>query len=191
MAINPVDKNNGTSDEELMRLSGRGDKIAFELLYDRYYDKLVWFAGGFLRDTAMAEDAVQEVFMKIIEKPESFDRSRKFSTWIYTVTGNHCRNILRNDDNRRRIINENSHPHDNHTEMQHSFDDRQLKERINAALKNMSEKEQNIYRLRFEEELSIREIAAIIMIPEGSVKSGIFHFLKKISIHLKDFTNAK
>lgn len=48
-------------------------------------------------------------------------------------------------------------------------------------------KEKTIYTLRFEQELSIKEIADIMNIPEGTVKSGIYYLLKKFTPHLKDF----
>ena len=55
-----------TGDEQLMQMLCGGNRKAFELLYDRYFDKLVWFAFGFVNDRQKAEDVVQEVFLKVI-----------------------------------------------------------------------------------------------------------------------------
>ena len=172
-----------------MLMVSRGDRAAFELLYDRYFSKLTWFAQGFLNDQHKAEDAVQEVFMKIIESPGKFDTDKKFSTWIYTITGNVCKNILRNEQNRARLIKENSS--DDLSYQQHVSDEAYLKKQIQVALENLSEKEKNIYSLRFEQELPIKDIAEIINIPEGSVKSGIYYLLKKVAPHLKEFRYEK
>jgi RNA polymerase sigma-70 factor (ECF subfamily) len=131
---------------------------------------------------------VQEVFVKIIEKPELFDAGKKFSTWIYTVTANQCRNLLRNEENRLRILKENSSSADLFMpEQRTEFDRKVLKEKIGQAISALSNREQNIYTLRFEEELTIKEIASLTSMPEGSVKSGLFHLLKKIGKHLKEF----
>lgn len=174
-----------------MQLVCKGDRAAFELLYDRYFDKLVWFARRFIDDVQKAEDAVQDVFIKIIENPGLFDEHKRFSTWVYTVTGNSCKNILRNEQNRQRILQENAGTGEPSTTLQHSLDYKILKQRINAVYEELSEKEKNIYVLRFEHELSIKEIAKIINIPEGSVKSGIYYLLKKVAVHLKDFKYEK
>jgi RNA polymerase sigma-70 factor (ECF subfamily) len=180
------------SDEELMRRICRAERKAFELLYERYFDKLVWFARGFVDGTHAAEDIVQEVFLKIIERPEQFDPGKKFSTWVYTVTANSCRQALRNEQNRLRIIRENNASYPAETENAREIHDTELLQKnISAAYESMNEKEKNIYTLRFGQELSIKEIAGIIQIPEGSVKSGIYYLLKKIAQHVKDFSHEK
>jgi RNA polymerase sigma-70 factor (ECF subfamily) len=179
------------TDEQLMKLVCRGDRAAFEILYDRYFNKLVWFAQRFIPELQQAEDTVQEVFMKIIEKPQQFDSERKFSSWVYMVTGNACKNMIRDRDNRLRILHETQSAADISMEPHHQHDYELLQEKIKTAYRELSEKEKNIFVLRFEQELSIREIAEIIDIPEGSVKSGMYYLLKKISTHLKDFNHGK
>jgi RNA polymerase sigma-70 factor (ECF subfamily) len=175
-----------------MQLVCKGERAAFETLYDRYFNKLVWYSRRVIDDLHQAEDAVQEVFVKIIEKPGSFDPGRKFSTWIYTVTANMCRNILRDTQNRSRILEENAGAQtEAHAQQQHELDHELLRDRIRAAYRDLNEKEKSIFVLRFEQELSLREIADVMSIPEGSVKSGIYYLLKKIATHLKDFNHGK
>lgn len=179
-----------SSDEELMLSLGDGDRQAFDTLYDRYFDKLVWFARGFVEETNKAEDLVQDVFIKIIENPDLFDRSKKFSTWIYVVTSNRCKQVIRDEKNRLRILQENVFPYTEKTSHTLGFSDLNLlKEKIQTVYTTLSEKEKNIYTLRFEQELSIKEIAGILELPEGSIKSGIYYLLKKLAHHLKDFTH--
>jgi RNA polymerase sigma-70 factor (ECF subfamily) len=180
------------SDELLMHQVCMGERRAFELLYDRYFDKLVGFAKVFIADEQQAEDVVQEVFIRIIQKPEQFEREKKFSTWVYSVTGNLCKNILRDEQNRARLMKEQVSPRLNFSsEMHHQMDYKLLQEKIRTVYVGLSEKEKQLYTLRFEQELSIREIAAIVQIPEGSVKSGIYYLLKKLEEHLKEFAYEK
>jgi RNA polymerase sigma-70 factor (ECF subfamily) len=180
-----------TTDEERMDAIRRGDRLAFEQLYDLYFDKLVWFARGFLTDVQQAEDVVQEVFMRIIEEPERFENGRRFSTWIYTLTGNACRNQLRNARNRSRIIEENPDIFEaKHVEMPVPDSDTDFRnQQIREAFESLSDKEKNLFILRFEEEYSIPEIAGLVQIPEGSVKSGLFYLLKKLSTRLKKYVH--
>lgn len=178
-----------SSDEQLMLLVGKGNRKAFELLYERYFDKLAWFARTFLNNEQLAEDTVQEIFMKIITNPSHFDIEKRFSTWVYTSVGNSCKNLLRNQKNQERLHNENFHvaafenaPND---------DKLFLRKHIESILLQLSEKEQRIFKLRFEQDLAIKEIAEILAIPEGSVKSGIYYLLKKMAIQLKEFRYEK
>lgn len=175
------------SNEQLMKLIAHGDKKAFELLYDRFFNKLVWFAQSFISDKQKAEDVVQEIFIKIIETPGQFDTTKKFTTWVYTVTGNACKNSLRNEQNRSRILEQNQIKKPTNTIQHHEIDKSILKQKIQLGFNELNEKEKSIYTLRFEQELSIKEIAEIINIPEGSVKSGLYYLLKKFTPHLKDF----
>lgn len=178
------------ADEHLMAEICEGNRLAFELLYDRYFQKLVWFARGFLADVQMAEDAVQEVFIQIMEKPEKFDRSRKFSTWVYTLTGNSCKNRLRNAQNRNRLLEENRYKlYPESVEIDFAEDQERVQEQIRNAFETLNEKEKNIFVLRFEQERSIKEIAELAQIPEGSVKSGIYYLLKKLGKQLKEIIN--
>lgn len=180
------------TDEQLMQLISKGQKKALEVIYDRYFDKLVRFAMSFLNDEAKAEDVVQETFIRIIEKHNLFDQEKKFSTWIYTITGNNCKQVLRNEKNRLRILKEEVMGHGANSGIMHLESDHKfLQQKIKVIYATLSEKEKNIYTLRFENEMSIKEIAEVICIPEGSVKSGIYYLLKKFALHLKEFTHEK
>jgi RNA polymerase sigma-70 factor, ECF subfamily len=172
-----------------MSLICKGSRPSLEILYDRYHSKLLWFAGSLIPERAAAEDAVHEVFIKLIDKPELFDQNKKFSTWIYTVTANHCRNILRNESNRRRLLSENAETEPTTEEMRELADEKALKAMVAKSFEQMSAKEKSLYVLRFDENMPLKEIAAVLAIPEGSVKSGIFHMLKKLGKQLKQFSH--
>ena len=175
------------NDETLMLRLNQGDRLALEHLYDRYFNQLTWFAKRFVFQTESAEDIVQEVFIKLIEKPGLFNTDRKFSTWIYTVTANECRNKIRNERNREEILTNKVRREPESYKIHHRMDYVLLQQQMQKALMGLNEKEQSIFVLRFEEEMSIKEIAEKINIPAGSVKSGIFHLLKKIVKHIKEF----
>ena len=169
-----------TSDESLMNHIRKGNKKAFALLYERYFDKMVWYAYRYLQHTENAEDAVQEVFIKIIKQPEHFDTNRTFSTWIYHVTANVCKNVLRSQKNLQRTI-VHADLADDYTAIdpQHQADMNYLQQLLQTQFDALSEKEKTIFTLRFENQLPIKDIAEQMNIPEGSVKSGLYYLLKK------------
>ncbi|MBI1307188.1 MAG: sigma-70 family RNA polymerase sigma factor [Bacteroidetes bacterium] len=173
------------SDESLVSKMAGGNRNAFEELYNRYFPKLSWYANGFLKNEKSAEDVVQEVFMKLIQESDRFDLSRKFSTWIYSVTANRCKNILRDEENRQRLLDQHFMNLPDSMHISNQLDAKMISEKIRQFISDKSEKEKELFRLRFEQDLTIREIAEIMNIPEGSVKSGLFHLIKKISVPFK------
>lgn len=180
-----------SSDEELMRAAANGNRTAFEWLYDRYYSRVVLFCRQLLNNNqTIAEDIAQEVFMVIIHQPELFDSSKKFATWIYTIAKHKCFNLLRNEQQRSHLLNHHYSP--GTTEEYHPKTDAfKLKQRITQIFKTLTDKEKTLFVLRFEQELSIKEIAELTQLPEGSVKSGLHYLLKKLSTHLTEFSHEK
>jgi len=83
------------SDLDLVRLSQDGDRAAFRLLLERHYGLLYRVAYRFLGNRAEAEDAAQEMAMTLAEKIGSFRGRSRFSTWIYQIALNHCRDQAR------------------------------------------------------------------------------------------------
>jgi len=73
----------------------QGEERAFQELVERYQTRLLNFIYRTIGDRERAEDLVQEVFIRVYRHLHRFDRSKKFSTWIYTIAGNLARNDLR------------------------------------------------------------------------------------------------
>ena len=73
-----------------------GQTRAFDALVDRYQGRLLNFIYRTVGDRERAEDLVQEVFIRVHRHLARFDRSKKFSTWIYTIASNLAKNELRN-----------------------------------------------------------------------------------------------
>lgn len=180
---------NQLPDESLMKLAHDGQSWAFETLYDRYAGKLLRYVFRFVNDQAQAQDLVQETFLKLIEKPEAFDTGKRFSTWLYTVAGNLCRNHLRNIGNRKRI-NESLRMDDAGEMPKSTMDLKRLQSAIQSVFGTLSEKEQEVFVLRFELDMSMKEMAEVLGIPEGSVKSRLFYLLKKIAPQLNEFRHG-
>jgi RNA polymerase sigma-70 factor, ECF subfamily len=175
------------TDEQLMALLIKQmDNRAFEQLYDRYARKLTAFCSRLVQSRELAEDLVHEVFIKVIEQPASFNLQLKFSTWVYTIAHNLCLNNIRNQQNRNNLLAQHYTQEQSFTSHS-SIDANKLKVSINSTFKNLTEKEKAVFVLRFEHEHSIKEIAAIIAIPEGSVKSCLFYLLKKFDSQLQPF----
>src|SRR5437588_11801434 len=88
------------SDQELMRLVQAGDFSPASEIYDRYSSRIYNFAYRFLRNSEAAEDATQEVFVKMMRHANQFQGDAKLSTWLFSITANWCRDYLRKADNK-------------------------------------------------------------------------------------------
>ena len=173
------------SDEVLMQRIQSSERKYFELLFDRYQIRLFNFILRFVRDKEKAEDLLHDVFVKVIECPQKFDAQKKFSTWVYTLATNLCKNEIRNSNNRRRILDSDFHGeksfHPNHHEQ---FDKQNFKRELNSLIEMMDEENKTILLLRYYEELTVPEISAVVQLPEGTVKSRLFYLLKKLAAQL-------
>lgn len=177
------------SDEFLASQVLNGKRTAWEELYDRYFDVLFRFCYGYVQDAALAEDVVQDLFIELPESLKKFDTTRRFKTWCFTLAANRCKNVIRNRDNRSRISQSISVSTTFREEHGKNLDIQTLKSEIKQVLAGCSDKERELYHLRFEMDMNIGEIAEMMNIPEGSVKSGLFYLLKKIRIPLKKISH--
>lgn len=173
------------TDEELMDRIRNCDCKCFEELYDRYHKRLFNFIFRIVNDREKAEDFLHDVFIKVMESHDRFDMTRKFSTWIYTIAINLCRNEMRNQLNRKQLIALNFIPDFISPAIQNeNIDKRNFKHELNKLIGEMDEENKTILLLRFHEELSISQISSIVGLAEGTVKSRLFYMLKKMANQL-------
>lgn len=175
------------SDEELMQLLTKGGQSAFDELYKRYSKPLFHFFFRLLnKDREKAEDFLQDLFLKIIEQPERFDVTKKFSSWIYTLASNMIKNEYRSSSTKSE--------HEQHLAYQLQFQthnngeniDQQLFDvKLTTELNKLDMEDRMLFYLRFDKELNIKQIAEIIKCPEGTVKSRLFYLTKQLSNKLR------
>jgi len=167
------------TDEALMRAIAQRNEPAFAVLYDRYSPRMYGFFFRMLwRDAAKAEDFTQEIFLKIIEKPQLFDPERNFRTWIYTLATNLCKN-----EYRRPSVPElkQSEPDVWADPILEKIDKVLFEEHLRLSIHELSETHRQCFVLRYQEELSVAEIAEIVDCPEGTVKSRLHHALRQVA----------
>lgn len=179
------------SDEELMACISDGDSACLKELYNRYSKKLLYYfyrmLGG---DEAKAQDFLQDVFLRIIEKPDQFDSKMKFSTWIYTIASNLCKNEYRRLKVRETTHNEPNLDHHEYAQTDdvlQKINQEEFEKAIQCELKNMDPEQSSTFLLRYQECLSIQEISEILRCSPGTVKSRLFYITKKLGDRLKEY----
>lgn len=95
-----ADRNDDRSDEQLLESYLNGDLIAFQRLVERYQRELYHFLVRFLGDRAAAEDVFQDTFLQVHQSGGQFDLSRRFRPWLFTIAANKARDLMRSQARR-------------------------------------------------------------------------------------------
>jgi len=182
------------TDEQLMVKVRKADASAFDELYQRYSKRLLYYFYKMLNgDEEKAQDFLQDVFLKIFEKSNNFDSNRSFSNWIFAIAHNMCRNEYRRREVRKnhvdgieidQIINSVDQ---NYTHPLERTEQNEFMTALFAALKNFDVISNSTFILRYQEQMSIKQIAEILDCREGTVKSRLFYTAKKLAVKLKGF----
>jgi len=180
--------NKNHSDEELMRMLALGKSDVFSEIYDRYANKIFTFLMRTLaQKTELAEDILQDVFIKIARSPEKFNAERVFKPWLYAVAYNECKMHWRSAKNKpHQNISEYDHLPANHEMIDDKLHKKEMQLQIRKLVLEMDEPHRTVVSLRYFDELSLKEIADIMDTSEGTVKSRLFYGLKKLSLLLKN-----
>jgi RNA polymerase sigma-70 factor (ECF subfamily) len=172
------------SDLELIEKFGNGDEKAFEQLIIRYERKIYSICIYFLKNREDAEDAAQEIILKLYKKLGSFRKESAFSTWMNYVASNTCRDYLRkrkrnqvlylDEDIRtdessisRELPSEEDTPEER-------MEKKELGILMQEALFKLKDDHKEILLMREYQELSYEEISEILEISVGTVKSRIY-----------------
>lgn len=177
-------------DEQLMLALGSKDEHAFEELYQRfgklmfnYFYRMLW------KDKEKARDFTQELFTKLIHKPELFNAERNFKTWLYSIAHNMCKNEYAKHDVRQHAHKEIRYtsPGIETEKADKTMDKSKFKAELDLALSELDDTKRTTFELRFYQEMSIQEISEVMECSEGTVKSRLFYTLKQLGEKLKAY----
>jgi len=172
----------------------QGNRCALKKIYDRYHRQLYYIAIQYLKDEALAEDAVQDVFLKVWNKRKSLDQTSSIEGFLFTVLKNHLLNMIRDEKKRQQILEEVKRS----AQIQKPFSNAEdkliydeYKKALNKAIDKLSPAKREVFKLRSMEGLTNGEIAEKRKVSKHTVKTQyylgskeIMNFLKKNSILL-------
>lgn len=175
----------GESDAALVRRFNRGEQQAFATLVERYQDRVFSQCLRWMGDPRIAEEVAQDVFVAVYRALPRFRGEARFSTWIFRITINHCKNRRlyrsrrktdrheplegkpRDDDGPERQIPDTGPGTDRGVQRS------EAEEILQQALDGLDEAQRTIILLRDIQDLSYDEIAEILDLPKGTVKSRL------------------
>lgn len=193
-------KNEPISDTELLRRHLQGDSVAFSTLVTRYQSELYNFLFHLTGDAALAEDVFQEAFLQVHMSAAAFDQSRPLKPWLFTIAANKGRDAMRSRARRQaapldatvggeregRTSYADIMPADIPApdEAALNLETRQAVERI---VKEMPESLRVVLLLSYFNELPYKEIAEMLNVPLGTVKSRLHAAVKEFARQWKAF----
>ncbi len=168
------------TDEQLIAKFQQGDEYAFDQIVRRYKEPLLNFVFRFIGNSIEAEDIVQDTFYRVYKNKHYYKEVAKFSTWIYTIASNLSKTELR----RRRRRKFFSIHNDTAGEKEYELPDNKKSPESNSnstvtekiihnAISKLPPKFRQVIILRDVQEFSYEEIASIIKVPLGTVKSRV------------------
>lgn len=184
------DRDSDLTDEvQLIDQSLQGNSLAFGELVRRYQDRLYSAVVHIVRCRAEAEDVVQEAFVQAYVKLETFKHNSRFYTWLYRIAVN----VSISHRRRRKVevsVEQNrdatgDEPLDTFTSPSEPLEQAERKQQLEQALTLLTEEHRSIIVLRHMEEFSYEEIAEILGISVGTVRSRLHRARAQLLVHLK------
>jgi len=171
------------SDEDLMAEAAEGNERAFTELVNRYKSRVVNLVSRLLNDREASDDISQEVFVRVFLHRKNYRRGAKFSTWLFTIAANLAKNEIRRRKRRRNWtsldeMQETLHDSslqlmDPRANREGDVEVRQLQGIVGAAIATLPERYRVALALRDIEGLAYEDIAQVLRIPGGTVRSRI------------------
>lgn len=184
----------GGSPEEarLVQACQDGDSGAFNLLVWRWEKPLYNFVYKYVGDATLAEDLTQDTFLRVLKSIRKYNYQGSLSTWLYRIAINLCKDHLK----RKRLPMVSMHDYyttgsgeriyvqdrirDEAARTDDSLMDEEREELVRRLLAGLPEEERIVILLKEYQELTFREIAEVLDVPDGTVKSRLYHGLRSM-----------
>lgn len=189
----------GDSSEALMARYKEGDAKAFEMLLTRHERAVFNFIFRMVRNRELANDLLQETFLRVVKNAARYSQKAKFTTWLYTIARNQCIDALRKASHRRHPSLDQPMGRDpeGRTLMEklpgrggdgfERTDATELRGRIDAALERLSEEQREVFVMRQFQQLKFKEIAVVVGVSENTIKSRMRYALENLRSTLADY----
>jgi len=182
-----------TTDEYLVKeYQNTLDTKYFSILYDRHHNKVYGKCLSMLSNETLSKDALQDIFLKVLLNISSFNFKSKFTTWIYSITYNHCIDVIRKEG---KLKTEKEDKYSNSIEYQESdidYEEQLLKikvEKLHQVLNSIPVKDKAILLMKYQGGLSIKEISNILSKSESAVKMSLKRAKEKSLRKYKELFN--
>jgi len=178
-----------TEDNELYIKLKTGDERAFQTLFQKYYSAMCHFARQFLNDSELAEETVQDMFVKIWEKRETLNIETSVKHYFFRSIRNHCLNQIQHEKIKKQYATAILESSQQEINTEQYYIEVDLVKRIEKSIDSLPPKRKEIFRLSREQGMKYKEIAETLQISVKTVEAQMGLALKHLREELKDFSN--
>ena len=172
------------TDEVLIQDYYNGNSNSIETLYNRYYLKVFNKCLSFTQNEDDAFDFTQDVFMKAFSKKNAFKGNSKFSTWLYSITFNHCVSSVKKKQKDKVESFDTISPYIYDDSDQEMLDDRKLREErelmLFRALDEIPEQDKVLLELKYQNNYSVKEIQNELNISKSAIKMRLMRARRRV-----------
>jgi RNA polymerase sigma-70 factor (ECF subfamily) len=182
------------ADEELLREWQQGSAGALEALVQRHHAPLLAHLIRLTGDVFLAEDLTQETFVRLVRESHTYRYPRSFKPWFYTIARHLARNHWQSAYRRHVYVDTDTASADRPSgQLDPSawFERLEQREGLQAALAHLSFEQREVLSLRYGQELSVEETAAVLGVHAGTVKSRSFNALRRLRDHLEQINDRR
>lgn len=174
------------TDEEMLQGMASGDQASFEAFVHRYHAPLSGFLQRQLRDFGRAEDFAQETFLRLIRQLRDNRMPENVQAWLYRVALNMCRDYWKSSQFRtdQFPFAEPPEQRDISPSVVELAERQETRREVLHSLEALPEVQREIITLRFYQDLKLQDIADILSLPLGSVKTHLYNGLRKLKSRL-------
>jgi len=174
-----------TSDEVLIGRIANGDRLAMQVLYARHHVRVFRFVLRLIRDRSAAEDLISEVFLDVWRQAGQFEGRSAVSTWMLAIARFKALSALRRRPDEALDEATAAAIEDPSDDPEISLEKKDKGVLIRKCLAGLSAEHREIIDLVYYHERSVEEAAAIVGVPENTVKTRMFYARKKLAELLK------
>lgn len=175
-----------------MMLYQQGETGAFDILYMRHHTGVYSYVMHWVKDPSVAEELLQDIFLKVIRSSKRYKPTAKFRTWLYQIARNQCIDHLRKAKHRKTVT---LNPGDDNGEgnpieeriasdspdQEHEVYKKRIRELLKEGIGTLPQEQRDVLLLREDAELAFNDIAEILDCPVNTVKSRMRYALQHLN----------
>lgn len=177
------------NEQELIQqlISKKTKDRAFRELIGLYKERLYWHIRKIVINHEDADDVLQNTFIKVYRNIENFNQDSKLYTWLYRIASNESFDLLKKKaKNQHQDISDYQLDTLNSTQDDELFNADHIQLLLLQAVANLPQKQQQVFNMKYFDNLKYQEISEILETSIGALKSSYFHAVKKIESYIEN-----
>ena len=174
------------SDKELLESYQNNGSVGFQKIVKQFQERVYWQIRRLTKNHQDTEDVMQNVFIKVWKALPNFKGDSALYTWIYRIAFNETHTFL-TKSNKMKSVDLDPPMFENKLVIEgNEYTGDEMEEILYKAINTLPEKQQEVFRLKYLDDLKFREIAELLNMSEGGLKANYHHAVKKIEAFIKN-----